>query len=88
MKSVLNSSHQSNVPLDLGEHVFISGVNSTVESLSLTILQRNVLLSGDVVMRVLPITTALGITTVSQTSTIDCSSHLAGSIVHKIIYIK
>ena len=74
MKLVLNSSHQSNVPLDLGECVFISGVNSTVESLSLAILQRDGLLSGDIDMRMLTITTALaiGITTVSQTSTIDC----------------
>ena len=71
MKSVLNSSHQSNVPLDLGERVFISGVNSTVESLSLAILQRDGLLSGDVDVGVLPITTALVITAVSQTSTID-----------------
>ena len=69
MKSVLNSS---NVPLDLGERVFISGVNSTVESLSLTILQGDGLLSGDVDLRVLPITTTLAITTVSQTSSRDC----------------
>ena len=52
--------------------MFISGVNSTVESLSLAILQRDGLLSADVDMLVLPITTTLGITTVSQTSTRDC----------------
>ena len=68
-KSVLNSSHHSNVSLDLGEHVFISGVNSTVESLSLAIPQKDGFLPGEVDVRVLPITTVLGITTVSQMST-------------------